>query len=245
MLLHGFANDHALWGPQVALLRERFRVIAPSLRGFGKSGDTGGEAISMDEYAEDIAALMDERRVGPAVVGGISMGGYIALALALRHPRRLRGLVLANTRAAADPPDWAPIREQMVRTVRERGAEAVVESYGDKPFAPDCPDAVKAEVRAMIRRQRTPGLVSGTLGMAGRPDRTPRLGEIRVPTLVIHGSADAYVPVAEAERVHRALPSSRFAGIAGAGHFSNVDRPREFNAALEALLVELAGVGRP
>ena len=232
VLLHGFANDRTLWEPQVVALRGRYRVIVPSLRGFGDSADTDGAAVSMDDYADDVAALLDELRVGRAVVGGISLGGYVALALALKHPGRVRGLVLADTRAAADPPEWAAYREEMVRTVQARGAEAVVDNYGDKPFAPDCPAQTRAWLRAMVRRQRVPGLVSGTLGMARRPDRTAALASIRVPTLVIHGTEDAYVPLAEAEAMQRAIPGARLAAIRGAGHLANIDHPREFNAAL-------------
>ena len=236
VLLHGFANDHTLWQPQLEALASRWRVVAPSLRGSGGSPDTDGAAVSMDSYADDVVALLDELGIERAVVGGISMGGYVALSLALRHGDRLRGLVLASTRAAADPPEWAAYREQMVRTVRERGAEAVVDNYGDKPFAPGCGAEVKERVRSMIRRQRVPGLISGTLGMARRPDRAAKLAWIGVPTLVIHGTEDAYVPIAEAQAMQRAIPDSHFAAIAGGGHLCNVDHPGEFNAALESFL---------
>ena len=239
VLLHGFANDRTLWQPQIEALAARWRVVAPSLRGCGDSPGADGAAISMDSYADDVLELLDELGIERALVGGISMGGYVALSLALRHGARLRGLVLAATRAAADPPEWAGYREQMVRTVRERGAEAVVENYGDKPFAPDCSLEVKERVRTMIRRQPTPGLVSGTLGMARRPDRTADLPRIGMPTLVVHGTEDAYVPIAEAQAMQRAIPDARFAAIPGGGHLCNVDHPGEFNAALESFLARL------
>ena len=240
VLLHGFANDHTLWQPQFDALAARYRVIAPDLRGFGGSGGTDGSAVAMDRYADDVALLLDHLGVDSAVVGGISLGGYVALAFALRHPRRTRGLVLANTRAGADPPDWAAFREEMVRTVLARGAEAVVESFGDKPFRPDCAEQVKERVRRVIRRQSATGLVSGTRGMAQRPDRTAQLASITVPTLVIHGTADQYIPVAEAEVMHRAIAGSRYACLAGAGHLSNADSADAFNAALEEFLRPLA-----
>lgn len=240
VLLHGFANGSALWQPQIDALAGRYRLIAPDLRGFGGSSTTDGRAVSMDEYADDVAMLLDQAGIARAVVGGISLGGYVALAFALRHPQRLLGLVLANTRAGADPADWAAIREEMVRTVQVRGAEAVVENYGDKPFRSGCPEEIKEQVRSQIRRQPTAGLVSGTRGMAERPDRTPMLGSIRVPTLVIHGTEDRYVPVAEAEAMHRAIAGSRYARLEGAGHLSNVDSAQDFNAALDEFLRPLA-----
>lgn len=245
VLVHGFANDRTLWEPQVHALASRYRLIAPDLRGFGGSSNTDGSGVSMDQYADDVAMLLHHLDLDAAVVGGISLGGYVALAFALRHPQRALGLVLANTRAGADPPDWGPFREDMVRTVLSRGAEAVVENYGDKPFRPDCAEPVKERVRRMIRRQPTAGLVSGTRGMAQRPDRTPQLASIAVPTLVIHGTADQYIPVAEAEAMHRAIVGSRYVCLAGAGHLSNVDSADAFNAALDEFLQPLAAGAAP
>jgi pimeloyl-ACP methyl ester carboxylesterase len=240
VLVHGFANDRTLWQPQIAALAARYRIVAPDLRGFGGSSATDGRAVSMDEYADDIVMLLDHLGIPSAVVGGISLGGYVALAFALRHPQRLRGLVLANTRAGADPPDCAPLRAEMVRTVQARGAEAVVESYGDKPFRAHCPEPIKARVRDAIRRQPVPGLVSGTLGMAQRPDRTAMLASIRVPTLVIHGTGDQFIPVSEAEAMHRAIAGSRYACLQGAGHLSSIDSAEAFNAELDEFLRPLA-----
>lgn len=244
VLLHGFANDRFLWQPQIDALKGSYRIIAPDLRGFGGSSGTDGRAVSVDEYAADIERLLDHLRVGRAVVGGISLGGYVSLAFALHHPGRLSGLVLANTRAAADPPDWSPQREEMERSVQARGAQAVVENYGDKPFGPGCPPAIKETVRAMILRQPTPGLLSGTRGMAQRPDRRPSLGAIRVPTLVIHGSEDVFTPPWEAESMHRAIPGSRLVNLPGAGHLSNLDSAEAFNAALDEFLAPLAASAR-
>lgn len=241
VLLHGFANDRTLWRPQVDAFKDRYRLVVPSLRGFGESTGADGGPVSMETYAEDLARLLDHLEIRAAVVGGISLGGYVALAFALRYPNRLRGLVLANTRAGADPPEWAAFREEMVRTVQARGAQAVVDNYGDKPFASRCPSAVKEQVRAMIRRQATPGLISGTRGMAQRPDRVAALALIRAPTLVIHGAEDQYIPASEAEILHRGIVGSRYTNLSGAGHLSNVDSPVLFNAALGDFLDTLLG----
>ena len=245
VLLHGFANDRTLWQPQVDAFKARLRVIVPSLRGFGESTGADGSAIAMDTYAGDVARLLDHLGIDAAVVGGISLGGYVALAFALRYPARVRGLVLANTRASADTPAGVAAREEMARAVQARGAAAVVESYGDKPFSSRCPAEVKETVRAAMRRQGTPGLVSGTRGMAQRPDRIAALGAIRAPTLVIHGSEDQFIPASEAEVLHRGIAGSRYANLPGAGHLSNVDSPGAFNAALGEFLDSLDGPVRP
>jgi pimeloyl-ACP methyl ester carboxylesterase len=241
VLLHGFANDRLLWRPQVEAFRDRYRVIVPSLRGFGESTGADGAAIAMDRYADDVARLMDHLEIRTAVIAGISLGGYVALAFALAFPGRVRGLVLANTRAGADSPEALAAREEMARQVQLRGAEAAVELLGDRPFAPAAPASLKSQVRAMFRRQATPGLLSATRGMAARPDRTPALGSIRAPVLVIHGSDDRVIATSEAEHLHRAIAGSRFANIAGAGHLSNLDSPAQFNQVLAAFLDSLLG----
>jgi 3-oxoadipate enol-lactonase len=236
VLVHAFANDRMLWTPQIAALRGRYRIIAPDLRGFGGSSRVDGQAVSMDQYADDVVTLLDHLKIERAVVGGISLGGYVALSLAIRHPRRVSGLVLANTRATADNPDWASFREALVADVEKRGAVAVVENYGDKPFSSTCPASIKDDVRRMILRQPPTGLASGTRGMARRPDRTASLAAIDVPTLIISGTEDNYIPSSEGAAMHRAIAGSTFVDIPGGGHLSNVDSTAAFNTALESFL---------
>jgi 3-oxoadipate enol-lactonase len=239
VLVHAFANDRTLWKPQVEALARDYRIITPDLRGFGKSMATDGSAVSMDRYADDVVEVLDHLKVDRAVVGGISLGGYVALSLALRHPKRVGGLILANTRAGADNPDWASFREALVRDVEARGASAVVENYGDKPFRNACPVEIKEYVREMILRQPPSGLASGTRGMAQRPDRLPQLRDIRVPTLIISGTEDNYIPSSEGERMHRAIAGSRFVDIPHGGHLSNIDSAPAFNAAVREFLESL------
>jgi pimeloyl-ACP methyl ester carboxylesterase len=241
VLIHAFANDGRLWQPQIDALAGRFRLITPDLRGFGGSKPTDGRAVSMDEYADDVVAVLDHLRIGEAVVGGISLGGYVALSLALRHPGRVSGLVLANTRAGPDNPDWASFREALVRDIEARGPCAVVENYADKPFRTDCPEEIKRYVREMILGQRAEGLASATRGMMQRPDRMPALGAIRVPTLIVSGTEDNYIPSSEGEAMHRAIAGSRFLDISHAGHLSNIDSAEAFNAALAEFLEPIAG----
>lgn len=245
VLLHAFANDGRLWQPQIDALAGRFRLITPDLRGFGGSMPTDARAVSMDEYADDVVAVLDHLQIDKAVVGGISLGGYVALSLALRHPERLSGLVLANTRAGPDNPEWASFREALVRDIEARGPRAVVENYADKPFRSDCPEEIKRSVREMILGQHAAGLASATRGMMQRPDRRPLLGTIRVPTLIISGTEDNYIPSSEGEAMHRAIAGSRFLDIPYAGHLSNVDSAQAFNAALAEFLEPIAGARKP
>lgn len=240
VLMHGFGNDHLLWGPQLATLPPRYHVIAPDLRGFGTAQSTDGTAVTMDQYADDVIAFLDTLRIERAVFAGISLGGYVALSIGLRHPRRVHGLVLANTRAGGDNAAQKQSRDALAAAIRQDGAQAVVDAFGDRPLRPDCPAAVKEELRAMYLRQPATGLLSSTLGMRDRPDRSDRLGEIRVPTLVITGTADVLIPPSESEPIHRAISSSHFVNLPGAGHYSNIDSAAAFNAALEPFLASFA-----
>jgi 3-oxoadipate enol-lactonase len=240
ILIHAFANDGALWKPQIEAFSKRFRVVAPDLRGFGGSPATDGKAVSMDLYADDVIELMDSLKIERAVIGGISLGGYVALSLALRFPERTSGLVLANTRAGADNPEWAHFRAALVSEIEKQGAQAVVDNYGDKPFRNDCAAVIKDYVRKMILRQSAKGLASGVRGMAQRPDRLAALGKIRVPTLVISGTEDNYIASAEGEAMHRAIAGSRFIDIPHGGHLSNIDSATAFNAALGEFLEPVA-----
>lgn len=244
VLMHGFGNDSSVWQAQLDAFSTRCRVIAPDLRGFGNSSGADGAAISMDEYAGDVLELLDALGIQSAVIGGISMGGYVSLAMALNHPERVRGLVLANTRAGADNPEWAEFREALARDITQRGAIAVVEGMGDKPLRADCTPAIRAQLRDMYMRQSAAALASATRGMASRPDRTARLGDLHVPALVIGGTADVLIPSSEGLVIHRAVAGSQFVDIEGAGHLSCLDTPQAFNDALDAFLVQFQGSGK-
>jgi 3-oxoadipate enol-lactonase len=239
VLMHGFANDRTLWRLQ-APLASRYRIIAPDLRGFGSAPPTDGQPVSMDAYGDDIVKLLDQLGIERAVIGGISLGGYVTMSIALRHPGRVLATVMANTRAIGDNPTQRANRDAMAADVAKRGAIAVVDAFGEKPLRPDCPPAIKAEIRSMNLRQPAAGLISATLGMRDRPDRTAALGSLRVPTLVIHGTADVFIPPADGEAIQRAVDESTFVNIPGAGHLSNIDSADAFNAALDPFLADVA-----
>jgi len=244
VLLHAFANDSELWDPQFEALSGRFRIIAPDMRGFGKFGSTNGEMISMDRYAEDVLTLLEHLRIERFVVGGISMGGYVALSIALSQGKRVLGLILANTRAGADDPDWTHFREELARDIERRGPIAIIENYGLKPFRSRCPQEVVDKVRRMIARQPSTGLVSATLGMASRPDRISSLGRIEAPTLVISGAEDRYIPLEDGEVMSRGISGSKLVVLPNGGHLSNIDSAAEFNAALSDFLDSLGKEAR-
>ncbi|CAN7768054.1 alpha/beta fold hydrolase [Caballeronia sp. LjRoot31] len=239
VLLHAFAEDGTLWSPQIRALGTQRRVIAPDLRGAGGSGHANGThaaVVTMDTHADDIVDLMDHLGVQKAVIGGISLGGYVALSLVLRYPDRVSGLILANTRAGADSEQGRAQREALALEVERRGPQAVVDSFGERPFGPDCSEDAKTFARSITLRQSIPGLTSFIRGMAQRPDRTPALASIRTPTLIVSGTEDILIPSAESVAMQRLIAGSHFVDIPRAGHLSNIDKTDVFNAVVENFL---------
>lgn len=237
LLVHGFPHGRWLWDAQVAALGDRARCIAPDLPGFGRSPALA--APSMDAYADALVALLDELAVERAVVCGLSMGGYVAFALWRRHPGRVRALALADTRAGADAPEAAQRRRELMALARGEGSAAVAESQlaGSlgKTTRATRPELVAA-FRARLAEAPVEGIVGALEAMIDRPDSTPTLATIDVPTLVVVGAEDALTPPKEARALHAAIAGSRLVEIPGAGHVSCVEQPAAFTAALGGLL---------
>jgi len=247
VLLHGFPHDRSLWAPQRNALVGRARCVTPDLRGFGQTPlgrDEGDPPITIDRYADDVACLLDAIGVDRAVVGGLSMGGYVALALWRRHPARVRALVLANTRATADDDAAREKRRELIALAHARGSDAVAErmivGMVGKSTRERSP-ALVDQVRRMLASAPVEGVVAALEAMMARPDSTPLLATITVPTLVVAGGEDALAPEREVRAMQAAIPGSRLEVIAGAGHLANLERPASFNHVLSEFLARLTG----
>ncbi len=234
LVLHAFPLDRTLWRSQIAGLQHVYRVIAPDLRGFGNSSDTDGEAISMEQYAADVKALLDSLNVSQAVVGGISMGGYIALAFYANYPDRVKGLLLANTRATPDSPEGKQSRLDNAQKIGEVGPSFLFDSMAPNMLGPSARIELQIAVRSMMSKQHRQGLMSALRGMAARPDRTSLLRFATVPVLIITGSADALIPPGDSEAMHALIPESTLVTLPEAGHLSNLDKADAFNDAVRA-----------
>lgn len=241
LFVHGFPLDRTMWRP-VASALTGWRRVAPDLRGLGLS-EGSDDGYTMAEYADDLAALLDTLRIPGAVVCGLSMGGYVAFEFLRRHPDRVRALVLADTRAAPDDADARTKRDAMIARIRRDGPGFLADEMLPRLLGPatmqTMPDVVR-QVRGMMTAQPAEGLVGALTAMRDRPDSQPMLGGITVPTLVIHGSDDQLIPVAEARAMAEAIPGAHFAAIPAAGHLAPVEQAvntgrviREF---LESLL---------
>ncbi|GEM_PF-137974 len=244
--IHAYPLDRSTWNPQTKALSDCARHIVPDLRGFGESDAPDG-VYTMDLMADDMRGLLDSLKVERAVVVGLSMGGYIALSFALRYPDRLGGLVLAGTRAGRDAPEAAKARlENADRALRE-GVRPVVEPMLAKLIststATERPELVE-ELRRLLLANRPNGIAGALRGMAARPDSTPRLGEIRVPTLILAGSDDVIISPAESRAMAAGITHATLVEIPQAGHLVNLEQPRAFNDAVRSFLKRLPHDGR-
>ena len=230
VFLHGFPHDRTLWAPQLGGLLPRARCIAPDLRGFGESEIRG--PYTMDRYADDVIEMLDILSIDRAVIAGLSMGGYIAFALWRRHRQRVRALILADTRAGADTEETRAKRRELIALARAKGSGAVADlqiaGMVGRTTREKHPDVVDS-VHRMLTMAPVEGVVGALEAMIARPDSTPTLATIDVPTLIIVGDEDVLTPPKEARAMHVQIPGSRLEILAGAGHVSNVERPAAFN----------------
>lgn len=241
VLLHGFPFNRTMWREQVDALKESCRIITPDLRGFGETGVTP-EPATMEQMAQDVAALLDDLDIKRAVIGGLSMGGYVTLAFYRLFPLRVRGLVLADTRAEADTEEARQNRELTARRALEQGMHAIAEAMMPRLLAPatfsDRPDVVE-RVRSMIVATNPKGAAAASRGMALRRDQTGLLFNIIAPTLLLVGSEDVLTPPPLSEAMRREIRGSRLHIIEGAAHVSNLERAEEFTKALGQFLRDI------
>jgi len=238
VLLHAFPLSADMWRPQLADAPAGWRVVAPDVAGFGRSFPVPPTA-SFDDDARDILGLMDHLGQQTVVVGGLSMGGYIALALLRLAPERLGGLVLADTRPDADSDEARRSRHEMLETLERGGAAAVLDGMlprllGRTTLA-SRPQVV-AQVREIGLWQPADGIRAAIHRLMGRPDSTPLLSGVRFPTLVVAGAEDVITGPEVAQAMHQRIPGARLTLIDGAGHLSNLEQPAAFNDALSAFL---------
>ena len=241
LLLHAFPLHRIMWASQMTHLSPYADVIALDLRGHGESGPIS-RSHTLDDLADDVAALLDHLAISKVVLAGLSMGGYIALSFARRYAARLQGLILADTRAQADTEDGRAGRFALIKTAETKGVGAVVEAMLPKLLSVEArqkrPDLV-TQVSQWIRQNPIPTITADLRAMAERPDSTPILPKITVPTLVIVGEQDGTTPPADARLMADRIPAADLAVIPAAGHLSNVEQPERFNAAVLAFLDEL------
>lgn len=240
VLMHGFPHDRGLWMEQVAAHSAAFpgaRLLIPDLPGFGQS--TPLASPSMDGYADTIAAMLDASGVQRAVIGGLSMGGYVAFAFWRRHASRVQALVLMDTKAPADTEAAKAKRRDLIDAVRRNGVGTVVPGLIPTQLgstARASSPALVERVTVMLRRAPASGVIGAAGAMMDRVDSTPTLDTISVPTLVLVGDEDTLTPVSDALGISSGVPHGRLVIVSGAGHLSPLEQPAVVNAAIAEFL---------
>ena len=236
ILIHGYPLNRAIWAPQIQELSSRYRLITPDLRGHGDSEATPGP-YTMDLLADDIAGLIQALQIRqPVILGGLSMGGYVAMAFARRYPEWLAGLLLAATRADADTEAGKENRRKAVAAAQEACSnEPAIQSMLPKLLAPrtypENPVLVE-EVRKIIEKTSLAGVINAQLGMIARPDSHETLRNLQVPGLMIYGDQDQIIPGEAAVQTGSSFVYGVIAEIRGAGHLLNMEQAGEFNRIL-------------
>jgi 3-oxoadipate enol-lactonase len=231
VLIHGHPFDRSMWAPQLEPLSARFRVLAPDLRGYGESPVTPG-TVTMADLAGDVSALLDSLEIEAAAVVGLSMGGLVAMELALARPERWWALGLIATTAAPLTEGERQDRCGMAGRLESEGMEAAVETMGPRLFGPSPPPGAVAEIERVMRRTDPAGAAAALRGRAERPDYRPGLGKLEMPVLVCTGSEDAYSTAEITAELVGSLRAPRVLLLPGIGHLPNLERPEEFNREL-------------
>lgn len=239
LFVHGFPLNRQMWQPQLEGLAQVCRVLTVDLRGHGQS-QSGPGPYSMELFADDLEAFLTALQITqPIVLCGLSMGGYIAFAFFRKYASRLRGLILTATRAAADSPQARQGRDQMAELARQQGVEAIAESMLPRLLSPrtlqEKPELV-AQVRHILQAISVETILGDLAALKDRPDSTPTLAAIQIPTLILPGAEDQLIPLSEAQTLHAGIPTAYMEVIPRAGHLPNLENPAAFNQAVRNFL---------
>jgi pimeloyl-ACP methyl ester carboxylesterase len=242
VFLHAFPLNRSMWIGQALSLSRRFRIITLDLRGHGESGGSL-ESFSLDQAADDVRALLDFLAIQQAVFVGLSMGGYILLALHRLHADCIKGMVLADTKAQADTAEAKHGRVQMAETASRRGPTAIADIMIPRLLSPatiQTKQELVNDVRTMIEATSVSAITADLTAMAQRWDSTSVLPTIACPTTIIVGELDIATPVADAALLAGSIPAAQLSVIPEAAHLSNLEQPQAFNALIGSFAAQFA-----
>lgn len=234
LFVHGFPLDSTMWVEQLDALSDIRRCIAPDLRGFGRSAPSVRPVLTMEDHADDLAALLDALSVEQVDLVGLSMGGYVALAFAERHPHRLRTLALVDTKSTEDSNDAKAGRDAAADRVAAEGRSGLATDMIGVLVAESASTWTRARLRTMIESTPAESIAGAFEGMKRRPDRTVVLSNLTVPVAVIVGEHDALAPLAEADHMAVAAGAA-LTVVPGTGHMAPIEDPASVAGALRSL----------
>jgi 3-oxoadipate enol-lactonase len=234
LLIHAFPLNKSMWETQARAFKASYRVITIDLRGHGES-EAPLWRYTMEQFADDLRGLLDHLGVGQAVLGGLSMGGYVLFAFYRKYPDRATALVLADTKAGVDTPEGKAGRYVMAQKLYKEGIGTVEEAMLPRLLSPGTlrtQSPIVEQVRQMIRSTPVSGIVGDLMAMTDREDALPLLPRITCPTLVMVGEQDQATPPAESRLIAESIPGAHPVIIPRAGHLANLEEPEAFNKAL-------------
>ncbi|HEX2174476.1 MAG TPA: alpha/beta hydrolase, partial [Nocardioidaceae bacterium] len=232
VLLHAFPFSRQMWQFQFDGLTTQMRLVTPDLPGFGQT-PVSKDQPALGVMAEGVLGVLDELGLDRVVLGGLSMGGYVAMEILRRRPQAVGALILADTKASADSEDAAGNRRRMADLLEKQGsnrvlAHEVLPTLVGETTRQEHPETV-AWLREIVEDADPLGAAWAQRAMAARGDSFQTLRRVEVPTLVIVGEQDELSPPADARAMVEAVPGAQIAVIAGAGHLTAAETPDEFN----------------
>lgn len=238
ILIHAFPTDHRLYEPQVNDLKKQFNVIAVDLKGFGKAPAADGNAITMADYATQVKEIMDTQHIDKAIIGGVSMGGYVTLAFLKQYPNQVRGIILSDTQAIADTEEAKTKRETNATNVLKNGTSQLVKDFLPTLLSPNADQHLVVFLQDIMASQSPQGVASALRGMALREDTSQVLSAAKVPTLILAGEKDVIISPEQSKKMHDLLPGSKLVVIPNAGHLSSLEQPKVWNQAVREVFLK-------
>ena len=233
VLIHGHPFDHTMWAPQIAALSNSYQVIAPDLRGYGKSALTGTSAVAFEDYAADVLQLLDQLKIDSFHLGGLSMGGQIIMEMFRQSPNRIKSLIFADTFAGLDTPEARQARNVAATKLENEGMAGYADEVIGKMITPAHVKSQPAVAAHVLKMMKSTSPLAAATAMRARSERIDYLNivlpEIDIPTLVIVGREDEFTPVARAEELQSHLQNCKLVVIDNAGHMPNLEQPEQFN----------------
>jgi len=238
VFLHGFPFSHKMWEPQMSMLPQNIRAITYDVRGHGSS-DVGDGHYTIELFVDDLIALLDYLVIEKAVLCGLSMGGYIALRAVERHPERINGLILCDTKSEADTNEAKIKRTATIKTIKSAGVDTFAEDFVKSVFwegtFTDNPGAIDF-IKQIIHANSPLGICGTLLALASRTDTTTALASIKAPTCLIVGEHDKLTPPSAVQAMHDSIAGSEMHILPQAGHMSNLENTKSFNDVITTFL---------
>lgn len=234
ILLHAFPFSRSMWGGNIeALVSAGARVITPDFRGFGEY-ESFADINLMEDMALDVAELIEKLKIERAIIGGLSMGGYVTLALYKQIPEKFVAILLFDTTSVADNEERRQGRFDLIEEIKGGGSKALVENMLPKltgDFTKENNPELVRDLEQRVMRTNPKAAIAALRGMAERPDSTPMLAGIDIPACLIFGEQDKVTNLEAAAMMQDALRNSELTVIENSGHLSNFEQPGEFNSA--------------